>query len=80
MPTAPTHIRYRIIAVSMLMAFILYLDRICLGEIVKSASFKGDISLSKEQIGRIFAAFFLPTRFFKCRPVGRATAGARGGC
>ncbi|MSU33793.1 MAG: hypothetical protein EXS36_01530 [Pedosphaera sp.] len=52
MPTTPTHIRYRIIPVNMLMAFILYLDRICLGEIVKSASFKGDVSLSKEQIVR----------------------------
>ncbi len=53
-----THIRYRIIGVSMLMAFILYLDRICLGEIVKSVSFKSDIALTKEQIGRILGAFF----------------------
>ena len=29
-------IRYRIVAVSVLMAFSLYLDRVCLGEIVKS--------------------------------------------
>jgi MFS family permease len=53
-----THVRYHIIGVSMLMAFILYLDRICLGEIVKSASFKSDVSLTKEQIGRILGAFF----------------------
>ena len=32
-PAAPTTIRHRIIGVTMLMAFILYLDRICMGEI-----------------------------------------------
>ena len=56
--SAPTNIRHRIIGVTMLMAFILYLDRICMGEIVKSASFHHDLGLSKEQIGRILGAFF----------------------
>ena len=32
-PNTPTNIRHRIIGVTMLMAFILYLDRICMGEI-----------------------------------------------
>jgi hypothetical protein len=45
----PTGIRRRIIGVTMLMAFILYLDRICMGEIVKSASFHGDLNLTREQ-------------------------------
>jgi MFS family permease len=54
----PTNIRRRIIAVSMLMAFILYLDRICMGEIVKSASFNQELNLSREETGRILAAFF----------------------
>ena len=40
------------------MAFILYLDRICMGEIVKSASFLQDMELSKEEIGRILGSFF----------------------
>jgi MFS family permease len=57
-PNAPTHIRHRIIGVTMLMAFILYLDRICMGEIVKSASFNNDLQLTPEQIGRILGAFF----------------------
>ena len=35
----PTRVRMAVIAVSVAMAFILYFDRICLGEIVKSASF-----------------------------------------
>lgn len=40
------------------MAFILYLDRVCLGEIVKSDSFLDDVKLSKLEIGRILGAFF----------------------
>ena len=54
----PTNIRRQIIAVSMLMAFILYLDRICMGEIVKSVSFNQELHLSKEETGRVLAAFF----------------------
>jgi len=47
------------------MAFILYLDRICLGEIVKSASFKAEIPLDKEQIGTILGAFFFAYAIFQ---------------
>src|SRR5689334_19510966 len=57
-PARPSTVRYRIIGVTMLMAFILYLDRICMAEIVKSASFNQDLHLSKEEIGRILSAFF----------------------
>src|SRR5438067_5342432 len=57
-PPRPTNIRRRIIGVSMLMAFILYLDRICMGEIVKSFSFNQELNLSQEATGRILAAFF----------------------
>lgn len=69
---APTSIRHRIIMVSMLMAFILYLDRICLAEIVKSASFKTDVALSKEEIGRILGAFFFSYAIFQV-PAGWAS-------
>jgi len=41
------------------MAFCLYLDRVCLGEIVKSDSFLGDTRLTKEQVGGLLGAFFL---------------------
>ena len=54
------------------MAFILYLDRICLGEIVKSASFKGDVPLSKEQIGKILGSFFFTYAIFQV-PAGWAS-------
>jgi hypothetical protein len=58
-------VRYRIIAVSVLMAFSLYLDRVCLGEIVKSNSFNNDVKLSKEQIGGILASFFFTYALFQ---------------
>jgi len=56
--SAPTSIRHRIIGVTMLMAFILYLDRICMGEIVKSVSFNSELHLTKDQIGSILSSFF----------------------
>ena len=52
-----TRIRYRVIGVSVLMAFILYLDRVCLGEIVKSESFQSDFDAPKERIGNVLGAF-----------------------
>ncbi|MSU73377.1 MAG: MFS transporter [Opitutus sp.] len=54
----PTNVRRRIIAVTMVMAFILYLDRICLAEIVKSASFRNDTHLTPSQTGTLLGIFF----------------------
>ncbi|MBI4621743.1 MAG: MFS transporter [Verrucomicrobia bacterium] len=68
----PTKVRHRIIAVSMLMAFILYLDRICMGEIVKSVSFNQDLNLTQEQIGRILGSFFFAYALFQV-PAGWAS-------
>jgi MFS family permease len=71
-PTTPTTIRHRIIGVTMLMALILYLDRICMGEIVKSMSFNKDLALSQEQIGSILSAFFFTYALFQV-PAGWAS-------
>lgn len=68
----PTHVRSRIIWVTMAMAFILYLDRICMGEIVKSVSFNKDLALSKEQIGQILSSFFFAYALFQV-PAGWAS-------
>ena len=68
----PTSIRSRIIWVTMLMAFILYLDRICMGEIVKSLSFNKELALSKEQIGQILGSFFFTYALFQV-PAGWAS-------
>ncbi len=62
----PTSVRKRIIAVSVLMAFMLYLDRVCLGEIVKSDSFLNDFKgASREQIGDVLGAFFFAYALFQ---------------
>lgn len=69
---SPTNIRHRIIGVTMVMAFILYLDRICMGEVVKSVSFHQDLGLSKEQIGQVLGAFFFAYALFQV-PAGWAS-------
>ncbi|MEN9636133.1 MAG: putative sulfoacetate transporter SauU [Verrucomicrobiota bacterium] len=56
----------------MLMAFILYLDRICMGEIVKSVSFNQDLNLTKEQIGTVLGSFFFAYALFQV-PAGWAS-------
>jgi ACS family glucarate transporter-like MFS transporter len=71
-PANPTHVRHRIIGVAMLMALILYLDRICMGDIVKSASFHQQLGLSKEQIGKILSSFFFTYALFQV-PAGWAS-------
>jgi MFS family permease len=68
----PTNVRRRIIGVTMLMAFILYLDRICMGEIVKSVSFNQDLNLSNDQIGTILGSFFFAYALFQV-PAGWAS-------
>ena len=50
--------RLRILCVSMAMAFLMYLDRVCLSEIVKSPSFLSGVTADKEQIGKAMGAFF----------------------
>jgi MFS family permease len=65
-------VRYQVVAVSILMAFILYLDRVCLGEIVKSQSFLSEFSESREQIGNVLGAFFFSYALFQI-PAGWAS-------
>lgn len=78
-----TTVRYRVIGVSVLMAFILYLDRVCLGEIVKLemflADFSGDtmgVAMNRDElrakIGDTLAAFFWTYASFQI-PAGWAS-------
>lgn len=68
-----TTIRYRIVAISIAMAFMLYLDRVCLGEIIKTESFLSDFSGStKEEIGEVLGAFFFTYALFQV-PAGWAS-------
>ncbi len=68
----PTTVRYRVIGVSVAMAFMLYLDRVCLGEIVKDDSFRADFDVSKERIGEVLGAFFFTYALFQV-PAGWAS-------
>lgn len=74
-----TTVRYRVIGVSVLMAFILYLDRVCLGEIVKLEMFLADFSADamdrdelRAKIGDTLAAFFWTYASFQI-PAGWAS-------
>lgn len=64
-PGPATAVRHRIVGVSVLMAFSLYLDRVCLGEIVKSDSFLHDLKFSKAEIGQALGAFFFTYALFQ---------------
>lgn len=52
MPAAesPTRVRQQILVTATLVAFLMYLDRICLGEIVSSSSFKESVNLSQNEV------------------------------
>ena len=55
----PTRVRYAILAIATANAFILYLDRICMGAVVQSASFQQELGLDKAHIGDVLSVFFL---------------------
>jgi sugar phosphate permease len=55
-PLPPTHVRHYVVALTTQMAILMYLDRICLGQM--ESSIKKDLSLSDEQVGLMLSAFF----------------------
>ncbi|WP_051670693.1 MFS transporter [Bryobacter aggregatus] len=55
----PTKIRFAILSIATANAFLLYLDRICMGAVVQSTSFQTELGLSKEATGDVLAGFFL---------------------
>ncbi len=54
----PTLVRHQILATATLVAFLMYLDRICLAEILKSDSFQQSIPLDQAQKDLIKGSFF----------------------
>ena len=54
----PTKVRYSVIGMATLVAFLMYLDRICLSWIVGSDSFKHEINLTDWQMDWIKGSFF----------------------
>jgi MFS family permease len=55
---APTRVRYAVLGIATANAFILYLDRVCMGAVVQSASFQRDLGLNKDRVGDVLASFF----------------------
>jgi MFS family permease len=55
--TGPTHVRYLVVALTTLMAFVLYLDRFCLG--FAERYIREDLGLSDERMSWLLGAFFL---------------------
>ncbi len=54
----PSRIRYALLAVATANAFLLYLDRVCMGAVVQSQSFQSELGLDKQATGDILASFF----------------------
>ena len=53
-----TRIRYALLGVATANAFLLYLDRICMGAVVQSTSFQQELGLDKASVGDVLASFF----------------------
>ena len=65
---AATRVRYRVLAFLAVMTFVLYLDRVCIAQARESIS--GDLGLTDEQMGYVFAAFTIAYGLFEI-PTGR---------
>lgn len=65
MPTAPTQVRHQILATATLVAFLMYLDRICLANIIGSDSFQASVPLSTGESDWVKLAFFWAYALFQ---------------
>lgn len=63
--TRPTAVRHHILATATVVAFLMYLDRICLAQIISSDSFQKSIKLDQGQIDLIKGAFFWAYALFQ---------------
>ena len=55
---APTKVRFSVVGMATMVAFLMYLDRICVSWIVGSDSFKSEIHLTPSELAWIKGAFF----------------------
>jgi MFS family permease len=53
-----SRVRYAVLGIATANAFLLYLDRICMGAVVQSASFQQELGLTKDRVGDVLASFF----------------------
>ncbi len=54
----PTHVRYAVLLATTLTSFVLYLDRVCIAEIVKADAFKSELHLGPDDVGKVLSSFF----------------------
>jgi MFS family permease len=63
MTTRPTHVRYKVVAMAVLLAMVTYLDRVCISKL--APNIMNDLGLSKVQMGWVFSAFALAYALFE---------------
>lgn len=62
---SPSKVRHHILATATMVAFLMYLDRICLAQIISSDSFQKNIHLEQYEIDWIKGAFFWAYALFQ---------------
>ncbi len=60
-----THARYKVLAMTVALAAITYLDRVCIAHAGVTASIKSELGLSDKQMGLVFSAFTLAYALFE---------------
>lgn len=60
---SPTRVRYGVVALTVLLAMVTYLDRVCISTLAKDIM--ADLSLSETQMGYVFSAFILAYTIFE---------------
>src|SRR5574340_953161 len=58
-----SHVRYRVVALAILLAAVTYLDRVCISRLAQQIM--ADLSLSEHQMNFVFAAFALAYALFE---------------
>ena len=64
-PRGRTHVRYKVLAMTVALAAITYLDRVCIAHAGVTASIKRELGLSDRQMGLVFGAFTLAYALFE---------------
>lgn len=61
----PTRVRFRVLGITVALAAITYLDRVCISHASITKAIKGELSLSDKQMGLVFSAFTLAYALFE---------------
>jgi MFS family permease len=64
-PAGRTRTRFRVLAFLVALAGVTYLDRVCIAHAEVTAAIRGELGLSREQMGFVFSAFTLAYALFE---------------